>query len=92
MNPPRRSRLRFSLTVAACLTACVAACIAALLLDRGEWRQLGGVLGGLPFAAKSPGYRWAYLSRWAIPLFLSYLAVLCGGVFWGLRRLRKGAH
>ena len=84
-----RGRLRFSLTVLGCAAALTAS---AFLIRRGEWSQFGSIFAMLSAGWRSPGYRWAFLSRWLLPLLLAYLIVLCGGVFFGLRRRKRGAH
>ena len=75
------------------LAALVAASSAvAVLAVRGEWSQFGSFFAGLPAAWKTPGPRRMYLARWVLPMAGVYAVVLCGSIFFGLRRLRKGAR
>ena len=64
----------------------------AALVRRGEWAQFGSFLAGLPASWKAGGPRRLYLAHWVLPMLLAYAAMLCGGIFFGLRRLRKGAR
>ena len=89
MNLPGRGRMRFPLMVLGCAAASTAT---AFLIHWGEWSQFGGIFAVLSSGWRSPGYRWTFLSRWILPLFLAYLIVLCGGIFFGLRRRKRGAH
>lgn len=67
------------------MTACV------FLMVRGQWTEFGRFVMGLPGNWRNPGYRRAYVSHWIVPLAMAYIVVLCGSIFWGLRRLRRGA-
>ena len=75
---------------AAALAAAVAA--SAILAARGEWAGFGGWLAGLPAGWKAWGYRWAFLSRWVPWMALAYALALSGGIFLGLRRVRRGGR
>jgi len=86
MISPRRFRW---LLVGAWALALVAG---AVLVHRGEWAQFGGFLAGLPAGWKTGGYRRTYLAHWVLPMLLVYAAMLCGSIFFGLRRLRKGVR
>ena len=63
-----------------------------LLVERGKWAGFGGFLAGLPAGLKTGGYRRTYLAHWVLPFLLVYAAMLCGSIFFGLRRLRKGVR
>jgi len=62
------------------------------LVRRGEWAQFGGFLAGLPASWKAGGPRRVYLAHWVLPMLTAYVLLLCGSIFFGLRRLRKGAR
>jgi hypothetical protein len=64
----------------------------AVLAVRGEWAQFGASVWALPAGWKQGGYRRAYLEHWILPALGAYVIVLCGGIFFGLRRLRSGAR
>lgn len=70
----------------------MASSAAAVLAVRGEWAQFGIFFAGLPAVWKTPGPRRMYLSRWVLPMVGVYAVVLCGSIFLGLRRVRKGAR
>jgi hypothetical protein len=89
MTASRRNRLRLLLLAAAGGTA-LAVCV--FFAWQGQWVQFGGFVASLAAIRKAPGRRWSYISHWVLPLSLSYGIVLCGSIFWGLRRLRKGAR
>ncbi len=89
MNSFRRSRIQCWLMALLCAGT---SAVSVWLAYRGEWSRFGAFLAGLPSVWKSPGYRSAYLSHWALPLFLSYAIVLCGSIFLGLRRLKRDAR
>lgn len=75
------------------LAALIAASSAAVMLAaRGEWAQFGSFFTGLPAAWKTPGPRREYMVRWILPMVGVYAVLLCGSIFLGLRRLRKGAR
>lgn len=66
--------------------------VAIAFVVRGDWAQFGGFLAGLPAGWKSGGFRRAYLQRWILPASAAYVLLLCGSIFLGVRRLRKGAR
>ena len=89
MSPPPPRRREFPRAALGCAAAIVACLI---LVHRGDWRQFGAVFAALASAWKAPGRRWAYLSHWILPFLLSYATVLLTGIFFGLRRLKRGAR
>jgi len=89
MTTTQRRRIRLYLLVVACATAWA---LCALIVYRGEWTDFVRFVATLPAGQKVPGLRWAWVSRWIVPTALTYGIVLCGSIFLGLRRLRKGAR
>ena len=83
------SASRFRLLLFAGWVAALAAGV--VFAVRGEWTGFGAFVAGLPAGLKVGGYRRAYLAHWVLPGLGVYVIVLCGGIFFGLRRLRKGA-
>ena len=86
MTAARRFRLLLLAAWAAALACAIAFAV------RGDWTRFGGFVAGLPAAWKSGGYRRAYLAHWIPPALIAYVFLLCGSIFFGLRRLRKGAR
>jgi hypothetical protein len=86
MISPRRFRLLLLVVWGFALLA------GAGLVSRGEWAQFGSFLAGLPASWKAGGPRRVYLAHWVLPMLLVYLVMLSGGIFFGLRRLRRGAR
>lgn len=64
----------------------------AVFVVRGEWAQFGSFVAASLAGWRTGGYRQAYLAHWVWPVLGVYVIVLCGGIFFGLRRLRKGAQ
>jgi len=53
-------------------------------LRLGAWSEFAASIGRLPDA-------WRHMAAWAYPMLAVYGAILLGGIFLGLRRIRKGA-
>jgi hypothetical protein len=64
----------------------------AFFVVTGQWTQFGAFVAGLPAGWKAPGFRRAYLAHWLLPALAAYVILLCGSIFLGLRRMRKGAR
>ena len=65
---------------------------AAIGMRDSGWAQFGSFLAESIRGWKTGSYRRLYLAHWVLPMLLAYTLMLCGGIFLGLRRLRKGAR